>query len=111
MPPMMWQRENKMAKRNHTIQSNTLNFLSKTGSRNRLRIPVAGTRHTGINPGDRVKVSYNLLDCEVKIEVDPKGNYKVEKDGALRFPAHLFNLPSDEIFTSADKITNVVASF
>ena len=100
-----------MAKRNHTLQSNTLNFLSKTGSRNRLRIPVAGNRHLGIKPGDRVKVSYNLFAGETSIVLDPKGNYKVEKDGAVRFPADKFGLASEDIFTSADKLSQKTVSF
>ena len=100
-----------MAKRNHTVESNTLNFLSKTGSRNRLRIPVAGNRHMGIKPGDRVKVSYSFLNCEVTIVSDPKGNYKVEKDGAVRFPADKFGLASEDIFTAADKLSQKTVSF
>jgi hypothetical protein len=65
----------------------------------------------GIKPGDRVKVSYSFLNCEVTIVSDPKGNYKVEKDGAVRFPADKFGLPSEDIFTSADTISKKAVSF
>jgi hypothetical protein len=82
-----------------------LNFKTKTGSRNRVRIPVAGTRFTkAIKPGDRVEVGYDLITDSIRVQVNPKGNYKVEKDGAVRFPAHKFNLKPKNIFISSESI-------
>ena len=100
-----------MAKKpyNHTVESQTLNFLSKTGSRNRLRITTGGSRFAGIKPGDRVNISRaGGLFSDVEIVVDPKGNYKVEKNGAIRFPAHKFGLGSADIFTASDTLSKKV---
>ena len=95
---------------NHSVQSKTVNILANTGSRNRLRIPVVGTRFVGIQPGDRVSVKYSTSDYNVDIVLDPNGNYKVEKNGAIRFPAHKFNLPSKDAFIAADQLSKKVMS-
>jgi hypothetical protein len=90
---------------NHKLDSNMLNFKTKTGSRNRVRIPVAGTRFTKtIKPGDRVEVGYDLITNSIRVQVNEKGNYKVEKDGAIRFPAHKFNLQPKNIFICSESI-------
>lgn len=103
---------------NHNLDSNMLNFKTNTGSRNRVRIPVAGTRFTkAIKPGDRVEVGYDLITDSIRVQVNPKGNYKVEKDGAVRFPAHKFALASKNLFVCAESlghdvnIVNLEATF
>jgi hypothetical protein len=93
---------------NHTLKSNTLNFVSKTGSRNRLRIPVAGTRNCNIQPGDRVEVFFDFRNMQVSCIKHADGNYKVERDGAVRFPAHKFGLSADDVYTACDKINKTV---
>jgi hypothetical protein len=93
---------------NHFLNSHELTFVAKkTGSRNRVRIPVAGTRHNEIKPGTRVNVKV-LMDG-VSIESNKDGNYKVEKDGAVRFPAHKFLLDSKNLFIAADNLSGVLA--
>ena len=95
---------------NHNLDSNMLNFKSKTGSRNRIRIPVAGTRFTkGIKAGDRVEVIFDKVTKTVNVKQNPNGNYKVEKDGAIRFPAHKFSLPSKGIFVCAERLNKDVS--
>jgi len=86
-----------------------LNFKTSTASRNRVRIPVAGTRFTqAIKAGDRVQVGYDLITNSIRVVVDPLGNYKVEKDGAIRFPAHKFALKPKNIFVSAEALDHDV---
>jgi len=94
---------------NHKIESKCLNLLSTAGSRNRLRIPVCATRFTGkITPGTRVSVGLSLATMAVEINPDPNGRYKVEKDGAVRFPAHRFNLPTKDVVVSSDVMAGKV---
>jgi hypothetical protein len=94
---------------NHKLESRKITYTAKTGSRNRLRIPVQGTRHSEIKPGDRVNVFYNRTLIEVSIVKDPKGNYKVEKDGAIRFPAHKYSLAAENNIIMADSLHKKVS--
>lgn len=94
---------------NHKIDSKCLNLLAKTGSRNRLRIPVCATRFSNaIAPKTRVSVEFSPVTLTVEVKPDPKGRYTVEKDGAVRFPAHLFNLPSKDVLISSDVMAGKV---
>jgi len=104
-------REKKMNKINHKLKSIEVSFISRTGSRNRLRIPVAGAKHTGIEPGSRVMISRSRNGLTVEIVPNPNGNYKVEKDGSVRFSASKFNLPSDHLYIEADKLTGTISTF
>ena len=82
-----------MAK-NHKITANSLKFASQTRSRNRARITTAATRHLKLKPGSRVNVMICVDPSGVFTEVFPvsNGKYKIEKDGGIRFPAHLYNV-------------------
>ena len=98
-----------MSKFNHNLDSLSMNYFSKTGSRNRIRIPVAGARHTKFKPGDKVVVTLSKNSVEVtKAARGQKNVYTVEKDGAVRFPAHKFNLPSKNLLLACDNITKAV---
>ena len=79
---------------NHKIKSTPINYEVKPGSRNRLRIPTAGLRHCGIKPGDRVHVGFDWDTLDIYVEKWDLGKYKVEKNGAVRIPAHKFGLAS-----------------
>ena len=94
---------------NHKINSKNINFESKTGSRNRLRIPVAGTRHSNIKPGDRVTVQQEGI--MLYVTKNPKGCYKVERDGAIRFPANKYGLAYDQIYTCCDSVKGKITIF
>lgn len=99
---------------NHNLDSITTNFVSRTGSRNRVRIPVQGTRFTGvIKPGDRVRVAFNNGDVLIQKTKGNKrpGTYKVEKDGAIRIPAHLYSLKSKRIEIKCDKVSGAFLLF
>jgi hypothetical protein len=93
---------------NHTLTQRSVVYIAKTGSRNRIRIPVEGNKNAQINPGDRVKVVYDINNICVSIVKDPHGNYKVEKDGAIRFPAHKYSLRNKDNIISANAITQKV---
>jgi bifunctional DNA-binding transcriptional regulator/antitoxin component of YhaV-PrlF toxin-antitoxin module len=93
---------------NHILAQRSVVYISKTGSRNRIRIPVEGNKKANINPGDRVKVFYDINNICVSIIKDPNGNYKVEKDGAIRFPAHKYSLKNKDNIISANEITQRV---
>lgn len=93
---------------NHSIESHVLSFNSKTGSRNRVRIPVAGTRFAGqIHPGDRVTIKWDFFG--VVLSPDNNGKYKVEKDGAIRFPAHRYQLPLENLYISSEEISGMIS--
>jgi hypothetical protein len=94
---------------NHKLTAKALIFTSKTGSRNRLRIPVSGVRHLDIRPGDRVNVFYDTTNFQVTVLKNDRGNYKVEKDGAVRFPAHKFALPASDVTIASDSLNQNVA--
>ncbi len=98
-----------MAKFNHNLDSISVNYFSKSGSRNRIRIPVAGARHTQFKPGDKVRVSLekNAVYVE-KTNKREKNVYTVEKDGAIRFPAHKFGIPSKDVLVLCDNVKKQV---
>ena len=83
----------------------------KTGSRNRLRVPVAGTRFNSIKPGDKVSVaSFQGQALIEKIHSNSRKSniYTVEPNGAIRIPAHKFGLPSKNAKISCDSLTKMV---
>ena len=102
-----------MANFNHTLESVTMNFVARTGSRQRVRVPVAGTRFIGsIKPGDKVLVhqernyvSIMKVDCTNK---RPKNVYTVEKDGAIRIPANKFGLRQKDSIVACDNIAEAI---
>lgn len=100
-----------MTNTNHKLKSIEVSFIARTGSRNRLRIPVAGAKHTGIQPGSRVMIARSRNGLNVEIVSDPKGNYKVEKDGSVRFPVSKFNLPSDHLYIEADQLSKTINTY
>jgi len=107
---------------NHQITSKTLNILAlQTGSKNRVRVPVAGVRNTQvIKPGDKVIVKWNKEKSELKVQkvAHPrkckkayrKRNYThtVEKNGAIRISAHTFGLPGKNICMTCDSMSGTI---
>jgi bifunctional DNA-binding transcriptional regulator/antitoxin component of YhaV-PrlF toxin-antitoxin module len=85
-----------MAKYNH---QNTLGYVCKTGSRTRLRIPVAATRKMNLKPGDKVLISRDAYGA-YSVAPSDNGRYTVEKDGAIRFPVTNFSINKNEMIVS-----------
>ena len=81
-----------MAK-NHKLIANSLRFASQTRSRNRARIVTAATRHLNLKPGSRVNVIFSAAGVPTEVVPCATGRYKIEKNGGIRFPAHLFGVP------------------
>jgi hypothetical protein len=93
---------------NHKLNKIAADFTSKTGSRTRVRIPVAGTRHIGIQPGQKVTVS-GFRKITITKGAKPGNNvYTVEKDGAIRIPADKYGLRDVGIEIACDRLTNSV---
>lgn len=101
---------------NHKIQSKTLNILAlQTGSKNRIRVPVAGVRNTQvIKPGDKIKATVDKSDRLVFTKVQrprkSKRNYHftVERDGAIRISASWWGLKSQNQMISCDSMTGTI---
>jgi len=106
---------------NHFVHSHTLNILAKqTGSKNRVRVPVAGVRNTQtIKAGDKVKAVYdkngNLLVLKVNHprkckKAYGKRNYThtVEKDGAIRITAHYWGLKPTNQMIGCDSMSGTI---
>jgi len=95
---------------NHTLNKFAVDFNSKTGSRTRVRIPVAGTRHIGFQPGQKVAVlgtgSVTIVPVENGVKYDH--TYTIEKDGAIRVPAYKFGLRTSNLIVTCDKISRSV---
>jgi hypothetical protein len=75
-----------------------------------VRVPVAGVKHIGIQPGEKVFVSGRK---KVKIAPLSKNSigvnvYTVEKDGAIRIPANKFGLPTQGLTVTCDQLENCV---
>jgi len=85
-----------MAKYNH---QSTLGYVCKTGSRTRLRIPVAATRKMNLRPGDKVAISRDTYG-KYSVDLSKNGTYTVEKDGAIRFSVTNFSLNRNEMIVS-----------
>jgi hypothetical protein len=96
-----------MKKKNHVNVLNQIVVDSKTVSRNRVRIPTRSLRHLGVKPGQRVLVFRNEQFGDVEVKVSPKGNYTVERDGSVRFPANKFGVHK-EFVSQADRTSNCV---
>ena len=87
-----------MTNYNHKVEGLTLNIkVLKTGSRNRVRIPVCGAHCVGFKPGDKALVVWNCVTEKLNIFKSAWGNYTVEKDGAIRFPIKRFGLPNQNL--------------
>ncbi len=103
-----------MANFNHILESVTMNFVSKAGSRTRIRVPVAGTRFvSGIKPGDKVKVhrennNYVSLMKTANTGRRQKNVYTVEKDGAIRIPALKYNLRTKDAVVACDNVAEAI---
>ena len=99
-------------KYNHNLESVSMNFVSKSGSRNRIRVPVAGTRFNGIKPGDKVYVTGSKHQVMISKANKPIHKsipiYTVEKDGAIRIPAHRFSLPVVGVKLACDTLTKAI---
>lgn len=98
---------------NHELTENSVKYSSQTGSRTRVRIPVAGTKHIGIQPGDKVFVSGKQ---KVTIALLPKNSigvnvYTVEKDGAIRIPANKWGLRTQGLTVTCDQLEGNVTVF
>ena len=97
---------------NHTLNKIAVDFTSRTGSRKRVRVPVAGTRHIGYHPGQKVAVvASDKGGVEIFPVSDPKryvNTYTVEKDGAIRITAEKFGLKTEDLSVTCDKLTNHV---
>ncbi len=93
---------------NHKLTAIAADFTVKTGSRTRVRIPVAGARHIGIKPGDKVTVN-GVTRISITKGAKPGNNvYTVEKDGAIRIPAYKYGLREVGIEIACDILTNSV---
>ena len=101
---------------NHELTENSVKYSSKTGSRTRVRIPVAGTRHIGIQPGDKVHVTV----FQNKVSIKPLRQrysskapwiYTVEKDGAIRIPANKWGLRTQGLTVTCDQLEGNVTVF
>lgn len=95
---------------NHSLTDINVNFKSKTGSRDRVRVPVMGASAVGINPGDKVLVSRTKKGAKIERNT-LYGNYTVEKDGAIRFPAWKFGLKSNGIKIKTTQTKSAVVLF
>jgi protein involved in polysaccharide export with SLBB domain len=100
---------------NHELKEIAVKYSSKTGSRHRVRVPVAGVRHVGFKPGDRVHVigykKVSLISTGIKSKARTPGTYTVEKDGAIRIPAVKFGLPTSGITVNCDRYSDLVEVF
>jgi|694.fasta_scaffold10192_28 hypothetical protein len=99
--------------RNHKLEADCVVYRSNTVSRSRCRITVNAMRKLGIKPAQRVQVEQTYVDgvnC-IKVTSNPKGNYKVERDGSLRFSSNLFPVRQKGHFTQADNTMNAVVIY
>jgi len=93
---------------NHKLTMIAADFTSKTGSRTRVRVPVAGVRHIGFKPGQKVTVT-GFRKVTITPGAKPGRNvYTVEKDGAIRIPADKYGLREVGIEIACDVLTNSV---
>lgn len=93
--------------KNHNTVQNVLTVNSYTVSRNRVRICTRSLRHLNVKPGERVMVVDRGLG-DIEVLPNKKGNYKVEKDGSVRFPAHKFGLNKNKFDSHACNVTTEV---
>lgn len=100
---------------NHELKEIAVKYSSKTGSRHRVRVPVAGVRHVGFKPGDRVFATgykkVTLIPLSIKSKSRKPGIYTVERDGAIRIPAVKFGLPTSGITVNCDRYSDCVEVF
>lgn len=93
--------------KNHNTVQNVLAVNSYTVSRNRVRICTRSLRHLGVKPGTRVQVMDSGLG-DIQVVPAKNGNYKVEKDGSVRFPANKFGLFNKNFGSYACNVTSEV---
>ena len=91
---------------NHKTTNISINYTTKTGSRERVRIPTLGVFSAGVYAGMRVSVA--RVGKRVVITQNPTGNYKVEKNGAVRFPASKFGLNPKKVKIVSDVLNQQV---
>ena len=107
---------------NHKIDSHTLNIVAtKTGSKDRIRVPVAGVKNTQvIKPGDKVRATFtkdgSLVVSKVNRPRKCKNGYRkrnythtVEKNGAIRITAPAWGLKSQNVLIGCDSLSGNIA--
>jgi hypothetical protein len=99
--------------RNHKLEADAVVYRSNTVSRRRCRITTNAMRKLGFKPAQRVQVEQTTLEGRnvIKVSANPRGNYKVERDGSLRFSSNLYPVRQQGHFTQADKTIDAVVIY
>jgi len=98
--------------RNHKLVADAIVTKSNLVSRQRCRITTKCMRKVGFKPGERVNVQFDSYEGRsvIKVTQNPKGNYKIERDGSLRFSSNRYTVNRSH-YIQAEKTEDCVVIY